>query len=50
MSYRREFIAAIRSTCRSELRRARSTTVCKRRYLFLLNSSTNTQGSLVDHD
>jgi hypothetical protein len=50
MSNRREFKAAIRSTCRSELRRVWSTTVCKRRYLSLLNSSTNTHGSLVDHD
>jgi hypothetical protein len=50
MSNRRTFKAAIRSTCRSELRRVWSTSVCKGRYLSLLNPSTNLHGGLVDHD
>jgi hypothetical protein len=49
-SNRGEFKAAIRATYRSELRRLWSTTVGKRRYLSLLNPSTNLQGGLVNHD
>ena len=49
MSNRSEFKAAIRSTYRSELRRVWSTTVCKGRYLSLLNPLPNLQRSLVDY-
>jgi hypothetical protein len=50
MSNHRKFKAAIRATYRSKLRRLWSTTVGKRRYLSLLNPSTNLHARLVDYD